>query len=171
MAKELKIELKEPCLVVVFGKAGVGKTLIASEIAQRLQATKLSSDDFRRTRFGASDYRSWHSAVAMIDVMRRAQNLLTGGARSLVLDATFSKEFYRQDARELGKRNGRRLVWVEVVSNKSDSKNINGPLVAREADCLDDVPERVVVDNSDWVSWPKEKKVKLLVDQLFLDPS
>lgn len=163
---ELRINLHEPSVIVVLGKPGVGKTAIANEIAGRLGTLSLNSDEFRRKRFFNNQYEDWHSSVAMWDLILKAGKLFETDKPSIVLDATFSKEKYRKNARKLAEKYGKRIIWVEVVSNQLESKseNIDGQWVTRNEDMLTDIGQRIVVDNS-VRSKNKEEQIKRLVDQ------
>jgi len=163
---ELRINLHEPSVIVVLGKAGVGKTAIANEIAGRLGAVSLNSDQFRRKRFSDIQYEEWHSSAVLWNMILKARELFEAGGPSIVLDATFSKEKYRENARKLAEKYGKRIIWVEVVSNQSElrSENIDGQWVTRNEDALIDIGQRIVVDNSVRCK-NKDEQIKRLVDQ------
>jgi predicted kinase len=168
--KELRINYNEPLVIVVFGNMGVGKTTIASQIGQRLGKPVLSSDYFRRKRFPNMQYKSWHSTVAMEDMLKEAQNLIDNGTSSVILDATFSKKEYRDNAKLLAEKNGKQVIWVEVVCQKDlvGSGNIDGIFVERKKDELSDIETRIVIDNSDR-SKNKEEQIQELVDRVVVD--
>jgi uncharacterized protein len=99
-------------LVVVGGLPGSGKSTLAAEVASRLGATVLRSDEIRKARAGldprsptpasrAHDlYRPEVTEATYRHLLAEARSLLADG-RSVVADATFAEARWRRATRQL----------------------------------------------------------------------
>lgn len=148
--KEAKLDLFNFDIIAVFGKSGTGKTTIATVLAQKTGATLLSSDVFRRKRYGRTQYREQHSQVAYEDMFKEGEKLMCVNSEQLIFDATFSKRKYREMLKQLAQRHGKNIAWVEIISQETvlNSNNIDGAEIQRNVDSYNDIPERVIIDNS-----------------------
>ena len=112
-----------PKLVVVMGLPGVGKTFVARELAERIDAFHLLSDSIRKqllgipvsehrvAGYGQGIYKGNISKKTYDEMMRRAQALLSAGY-SVIMDATFLHENERDRARKMAFRVGVPILFV-----------------------------------------------------------
>lgn len=143
------IDISYPSIIAVIGKAGVGKTTFAEELAKNINVPILSSDIYRRRLFASSQYQEWHSKAAYEEMFKETTKILANDS-SVILDATFSKLEYRNMLRATAELSGRKIYWVEIVCSRHDmhSLNINGVFVERNADQLLDIADKIVINNS-----------------------
>lgn len=112
-----------PKLVAVMGLPGVGKTFVARELAERIDAFHLLSDSIRKqllgipvsehrvASYGQGIYKGNISKKTYDEMMRRAQALLSAGY-SVIIDATFLHENERDRARKMASRAGVPILFV-----------------------------------------------------------
>jgi predicted kinase len=105
--------VEQPSLVVLSGLPGVGKTRVASEIAQRFPAAVLESDRLRKVLFERPVYSQRESGRLFRAVHELLDRLLARGV-SCILDATNLRERHRQPLYEIAERNGAGMVLVAV---------------------------------------------------------
>ncbi len=124
LASQLSRRDAQPRLLVVGGLPGTGKSSVAETFARRLGAEYLNSDVVRKILAGAGPGTSFPAPVgegiytAAMDELTYREMLLQAGnslraGRSMVLDATFSREWWRRQTRALARRSGARAVMVE----------------------------------------------------------
>jgi uncharacterized protein len=116
-SRHLAIALEQLCacsvrLAMVGGGPGTGKTTLSHELAQRVEAEVISTDEVRRTLQGAHAiggvagvlnaglYSDENVAAVYDEVLRRAHNHLVNG-RSVVLDGTWRDSRRRDRVRRL----------------------------------------------------------------------
>jgi aminoglycoside phosphotransferase family enzyme/predicted kinase len=113
--------LGRPLLLIVGGLMGTGKSTLAHELAVSIGAELFSTDEIRRTLFGASpraaeygedNYRADRRQSIYQELLERASAILDLG-RSVILDGTFLKRSLRQRSVELGVRHGAIPLYVE----------------------------------------------------------
>lgn len=90
-------------LILVGGGVGVGKSTVSEELARRLGATWLRTDEIRHTAGGHHDYSDRGRDQVYQEMLSQAAQLLERG-ETVVLDATWSHEHWRQQARQLARR-------------------------------------------------------------------
>ncbi|MCS7198673.1 MAG: ATP-binding protein [Candidatus Bipolaricaulota bacterium] len=94
--KELFSDLPPPWLVMVCGLVGVGKTTIAHQISQNLNAAYLSTDQTGYRLFGAERrYDEAYYQSVYDHMMQEVSRVLRSGG-SVVLDGTFLKTKTRE---------------------------------------------------------------------------
>jgi aminoglycoside phosphotransferase family enzyme/predicted kinase len=114
-----------PCVVMMVGLSGTGKSYVARSLACRIGAALLSTDVIRReltpskrlgvSPYGEAAYSSSARARVYADMIERAAQHLAQG-RSVVLDATFLTRDQRAQALSLAVRSGTPLLAVEVTA-------------------------------------------------------
>ncbi len=90
-------------MILVGGGVGTGKSTVSEGLARRLGLTWLRTDEIRQTAGGTVDYSDRGRDRVYEEMLSQAGRLLERG-ESVVLDATWSHERWRQQARELGRR-------------------------------------------------------------------
>ena len=88
-------------LVVVCGLPGVGKSTVARQVADRIDAVVLRSDAVRKALHPDPTYSAEETAAVYDALLSRAEERLDRG-ESVVLDATFADAQFRTAAVELG---------------------------------------------------------------------
>jgi predicted kinase len=108
-----------PCVVVLMGAPGVGKSHCARLLAERLGAARVSSDHLRSRLFIAASYAPEESTT----VFRAADALLDvllGEGHRVVLDATNLVARNRAAATATAQRRGVPIVHVRVLADERD---------------------------------------------------
>ena len=105
-------------LVVVCGLPGAGKTTVAERISDRSDARILRTDVIRKELFSDPTYNEAETEAVYAELLERARDAVLDG-RSVVLDATFAKRQFREDARELAERVANRFELVKVECDES----------------------------------------------------
>ncbi len=118
------LEAAQVRLVMVGGSPGTGKTVLASGLGERLDATVLSTDEIRdellpRTGHEAGGLHSGRYAperVAAVyaELLRRAEMAL-GHGESVVLDASWLDRAQRREARRVAERTSSTLTELRAV--------------------------------------------------------
>lgn len=112
--------LRGPVLVAMAGYSGSGKSVLARELARRIPAVRLSSDEVRKegsgaasdTPLGTNAYTEGARHAVYSELFRRAGQLLRDGT-PVLLDATFLPPRERDRAAELAHETGAILRFVE----------------------------------------------------------
>ena len=106
-----------PCLILLCGLTGTGKTTIANVLAAEVDMKVISSDiarkklahiptsEHRFEEFGKGIYTEEFTEKTYSEMIKQAEFFLKKGV-SLILDATFQKSKHRQAAAELAKKSG-----------------------------------------------------------------
>jgi aminoglycoside phosphotransferase family enzyme/predicted kinase len=185
LIEELQAPAAGPGLVLVTGTVGSGKSTVADAAAQRLGATLVSSDRTRKHLAGlATDarrkaapgeglYSEAHTREVYEGLLDRAEPAVLSG-RVVVLDATFSRETWRDEARRWAEQRGLPLLLLEVrcseavalerlAARERDAARVSdaGPEFLAESIRRYEVPgerwaphHRVVrTDEGDWGDW------------------
>jgi len=126
-AYQYAIQFSRPTLWVFCGLPATGKSSLAQELAKAQLIPLFQSDLVRRERqsdphhevlpFGQGIYRPGMRHRVYAQLLALAQEKLKGG-RSAVLDATFSRRKWRDDARQLAGDLDTNLVFVECLCKK-----------------------------------------------------
>jgi aminoglycoside phosphotransferase family enzyme/predicted kinase len=106
------IQPKQPCLIIMHGLSGSGKSVLASELAKQLPAISLRSDvERKRLQFPKSTMKDvsptdiYHPAMIRATYERllaRAKPILESG-HNVILDATHLRQEWREQAHQLAK--------------------------------------------------------------------
>jgi predicted kinase len=110
---ELPEPVARPFLIVVIGLPGTGKSHFCRQLAQRLPAIILESDDLRKALFRSPVY----SAAESMRLFRACHLLMErflGKGVSLIFDATNLSEHNREYLYRIAERLGIKLVLVLV---------------------------------------------------------
>ncbi len=129
-----------PCIIVVFGVIGTGKSTLAEVLSQELGARVFSSDRIRKEITGLHPYERVKKGIGKgiytpevtertySEMLRRGFELI--GLRDVVIfDATFSKRSRRLKVLEEAKKRGIRCIFIETTAS---IKTIESRLTRRE---------------------------------------
>jgi predicted kinase len=135
-------------LVVIFGLMGVGKSTVAQALAQARGWPVIASDVVRkdlaglapttraRFEFGQGIYNEDFSRKTYAEMLRRAGELLDGGASRVILDASFKSANERARAMELAREKEARTAFVfcscpqEVARERLQKRADNGSAIS-----------------------------------------
>jgi predicted kinase len=107
-------------LVVVCGYPGVGKTTVAETVADRLDGDLLRTDVVRKELVAEPEYTDEETAAVYGEILDRSRRRIEDG-HSVVLDGTFFKRTFRQDASDLASEFG---AEFEVVRVRCDQETV-----------------------------------------------
>ncbi len=122
-----------PIMFIVCGLTATGKTTLARIMKEMTGMFVLSSDAVRKElfavpvgehryeRFGEGIYSSEATDRTYSAMIEKGGGFLASG-RSVILDATFSKKRYLEDARRVADRNGAMFFVVECVADDDTIK-------------------------------------------------
>ena len=122
-----------PRLLAVIGLPGVGKTTVAREFADRLDARLLRTDTVRTDCVSDPDYTPAERRRVYTELFSRAHDAIDSG-RSVVLDGTFRNRADRERAVELAAEAGATLGVVVV---DCEAPVVESRIAARENDASD----------------------------------
>jgi len=111
--RELPEPVAQPCLVVVSGLPGTGKSHFSSQLVRRWPFLILESDALRKTLYPAPSYSQPENSSLFRAVHLLVERLLKRGV-PLILDATNLSERYREHLYGIADRLDARLVLVRV---------------------------------------------------------
>lgn len=108
-------------LTLICGLPGVGKTLFAKELARRIGAEYLSSDSIRIKALEKRTYSEEEKGMVYGLMAEEAEMLLQQG-KSVILDATFYLEKFRNLMRRAAEENNVQLNIIECVLDEAELK-------------------------------------------------
>lgn len=146
LAERYVAQLPKPPLVLVRGVSGSGKSTLARQLAERLGARLLQTDEVRRTLAApleaAQRYRPENRAAVYDELFARAAELLRQGLM-VVLDGTFLESAHRQRAAEIARSNGHGCLQLQCVVSVQIAQARIAERLARSADASEATPELV----------------------------
>jgi len=128
-----KYASKKPCVIIVTGLIGTGKTTVAGKIGHALGCDVLSSDVIRKQLAGAPlterHYDNFQSGLYSAEytqktyeaLFREGKERLKHG-QSVILDASFKKRADRLTAQRLAEENGAGFLAVECIADEDTIK-------------------------------------------------
>jgi aminoglycoside phosphotransferase family enzyme/predicted kinase len=125
-------QIPSPCLIVVSGLMGVGKSTIANWIASNIYAEVLSTDAIRKEIFGANDsdkklsfgeskYSIKATEKTYEEVQQRALNILNQG-NPVIVDGSYIKQKHRLELLESVKKLNLPIVLVLCELEEEEQK-------------------------------------------------
>ena len=128
LARLYATEGYRPCLILLCGLTGAGKTTVANAMAAEVDMKVISSDiarkklahiptsEHRFEEFGKGIYTEEFTEKTYSEMIKQAEFFLKKGI-SLILDATFQKSKHRQAAAELAKKSGAKFHIIECTAS------------------------------------------------------
>lgn len=114
---DLPEPVSHPCLVLVCGLPGAGKSYLSRRLAERVPAVLLQSDALRKSLVARPAY-TWDENRRLFEASHElAEELLRRGF-NVIFDATNLQESHREETYLAAERAGARIltVWVEAPS-------------------------------------------------------
>jgi predicted kinase len=118
------VQFGRPTLWVVCGLPATGKSSLAEALSEVLSVTLFQSDQLRKaagltgdvatTAFGEGPYRLQRRQQIYADLLGRGHETLRTG-HSVILDATFSRRKWREEAQRLANDLDANLIFVETA--------------------------------------------------------
>lgn len=117
-----------PALILICGLTGTGKTTIANALAAEVDMEVISSDiarkelahipasEHRFEEFGKGIYTEEFTEKTYSEMIKQAESFLKKGC-SLILDATFQKSKYRQEAADLAEKLSAEFHIIECIAS------------------------------------------------------
>jgi len=138
--------MSKPCLYLLLGLPGSGKTTTAEQIAKITGSVHLSSDSFRLSLFEVPKFSQdeHDSLYKMLDYM--CELLLKNGT-SVVYDANINRLEHRLEKYALAKKVGARvqLFWLQVHRDTAKQRRLDTqhPMLIPNNETAHDLFERV----------------------------
>lgn len=107
----------EPCLIIVYGLPGAGKTTLARAMAAHLKWPHYNTDIIRDEMGKRQQYDQQTKDYVYSQLLERTDTELAAG-RGVILDGTFYKERIRIPYRLLAQKHHIPLKWVEAVAGE-----------------------------------------------------
>lgn len=104
-------------IVIVFGLPGSGKSYFAEQLAAKLDAKRLSTDELRKKRFPEPQY-SQNEKMQVYGMLIQAVRLNLKDNSILILDGTFYKKEIRETFAWTAQRLGDDLKYIEVRADE-----------------------------------------------------
>lgn len=138
----------KPCLVLVSGLPGTGKSHFCHKLAERVPLAILESDALRRVIFPNPSY-SLDESGHLFQVLHRLVEQLLKEDIPLVLDATNLSERHREHLYSIADRLNAKLVIVQVTAQPE--------LVRQRLEDRPKIRERTDSSEADWAVYEKMK--------------
>jgi predicted kinase len=120
-------------LYMVCGLPGTGKTTVAKQLASLTGGIVLRTDEIRRQILDDPKYTPEEKKKVYDAMFKTAESMLRTGI-DIILDATFYKRERREEAMQIAKKSGKKIVIIEV---KCDESQVSERLKKRKGDLSD----------------------------------
>jgi predicted kinase len=140
LAYEYALQFSRPTIYVVCGMIASGKSTVAGALAEALQIKTINSDVVRKKLFSQQSfesrnadfeegmYRKGATAVTYDKLLKESQEQIRNG-HSVILDATFSREYQRRDVLRMAADTDTNIVFIEcrcreaVIRQRLEKRN------------------------------------------------
>lgn len=124
LAYEYALQFSRTTIYVVCDMIASGKSTVAGALAEALQIKTINSDvvrkklfsqqsfESRNADFGEGMYRKGATAVTYDKLLKASQEQIRNG-HSVILDATFSREYQRRDVLRMAADTDTNIVFIE----------------------------------------------------------
>lgn len=144
----------QPCLIVISGLPGTGKSYFSRKLAERLPVVVLESDSLRKTLHAEPTYSAEESAYLFQICYRLIEELLKKGL-PVLLDATNLREYHRERIYHIAERLQAKLILVRVEAP---------PEVVRQR--LQERREKKPAENYSDADWEVYQRMKLSMERM-----
>lgn len=129
-----KLTPSKPVMILMYGFPGSGKTYLARQLCNTVQAAYVSSDRIRGELFEKPRYDKAENEIVEHLMLYMAQEFLDAGV-SVVFDTNASRFVQRRTLRDLAKKMGAKslLIWLQV-----DQETAFGRIMKRDMRKNDD---------------------------------
>lgn len=156
-----------PFLILTCGLTGTGKSTIAAAVAERMGVALLRSDVLRKELAGMPEIRhdmaGFGKGIYSEDYFEKTYKLLFEKGRQflergghVILDASFKKRHYRQEARQLAEATGALFLLIECTCPEEEARR---RLDSRNA-------EKIDISDGRWEIYAKQKADFEAVDEI-----
>jgi predicted kinase len=156
-------------IVIICGLPGVGKSMLAKNLAPLVNATVLSSDKIRKELFSNPTYSPFERKI-VYDVMILAAKYLNDSKVNCILDATFNMDRSRMEIKERLELDDRQFQVIEcfcpeeiTISRLESRKDDYSDATIEVYQKMKRIYEHVSVDHiiADTTRDPKENAQKI----------
>lgn len=122
-------------IVLVGGFPGSGKTFFAKQLATRLHAHHLSSDQWRRQQNASGKYSMEDKLRVYEQLALHAEELIHESSKTIIVDATFSYQTMRDIFYSLAEKLSQPIYFIWVYAKEElIRKRLQRPRMDSEAD-------------------------------------
>jgi len=105
-------------LYIICGLQGTGKTTVAKKLSERVNGILLRTDAIRKEIIDKPTHSEEEKRRVYEEMLLRARQLIEKG-KDVILDATFSKRVYRDEAKKISKG---KYIIIETVCPEEIAK-------------------------------------------------
>lgn len=107
----------QPCLIMVTGLPGSGKTTFARALAQEVNAVHLNTD-MLRDEMGLRGQYDGQSKQKVYAKLQEMATRLLAARRSVIVDGTFYKKSLRQPYTQLAESQQAHIIWFQLQADQ-----------------------------------------------------
>ena len=112
---------KIPCIIIIFGLPGTGKTTFARLLAHKLQLRHFNTDMIRTAIGRRQQYSDNSKSMIYDEILLLTRKELSNG-KSVIVDGTFYRESLRQKFKVLANEMESSIKWIEICADPETVK-------------------------------------------------